>query len=315
VENEILVKVDIRSGQGINSSLYAKHEVFAIIDTRRNGWRTAPIYINSDQWSGWVFEGDGTAKAEARATLWGLAELVTGNGCNWNKIEGYSGDPEKMPIGQIVNYSKITRIIPTNILIVNGSGHTSESVTRHIQKAVKILNPQQVPVLFDYHIVEIQPLTTGGVNLLEIPIGLDDLDSADIIHNLGYLYRHEKGIIADETGNTVDLFDTSGETFIQIYTKEIRNRVGQQNNTRTRGFGFYSMTTAVLSKELVDTTLAHEICHNFVLGHENNDENNLMYPTGDGRVNDYLNHSQVAEINKYLSEIYPLRFNRSNFQF
>jgi hypothetical protein len=308
MEHEILVKVDMRSGPGINSSLYIKHEVFAIIDTRRSGWRTAPLYINSDQWSGWIFEGDGIAKAEARATLWGLAELVTGNGRDWNKIEGYSGNPKKMPIDQTVDYSKLTRIIPAKIWIVEGSGHTRDSVEKHIKKAIKILNPQQVPVLFHYSIEEIQPLTTGGVNLLEIELGLDDQNLDDIRHNLGFVDRNEKGRMS-RTGNEVDLFDRSGETFIQIYTKEIRERGGQPSNTKW--FAFYSMTTAVLSSDLFDTTLAHEICHNFDLNHKM-DQNNLMYTYGD-HVNDYLEYSQVTKIKDFLKRIYPRRFDRSSF--
>ena len=309
MEHEILVKVDVRSGQGIDSSLYMKHEVFAIIDTQIDGWRTGTLNINSDQWSGWVFEGDGTARAEARATLWGLAELITGNGRNWNKIEGYSGDPTKMPIGQIVNYSKLTRIISAKIWIVNGSGHTQASVEAHMKKAIKILNPQQVPVLFDYSIEVIQPSTTGGINLLEIALGLDEHDLDDMRYNLGFVDRNEKGRM-NSSGNEVDLFDCTGETFVQIYTKEIRNRQGQPS--ATNGLAFFAMTTAVLSSSLVAITLAHEICHNFGLSHENTDQNNLMYPYSNNRVKDYLTHSQVAQIKDYLKR-YPHRFDRSSF--
>lgn len=120
-----------------------RHEIFAVIDTRTREGRTGILYINPNQWSGWIFNGDGTATAEAGATLWGLAELVTGEGKNWTKIEGYTGEPKRMPIGQTVNYSMLTLIIPTKILIVEGTTHVHKinDIKSQIKRAIQVLNP------------------------------------------------------------------------------------------------------------------------------------------------------------------------------
>lgn len=300
--NETFSILDLRSAQGKDSSLYPKHEVFQLFEQNRTG----PVYIDSNQWSGWFFNGDYTATADVRATLWGLAELVTGDGNNWTKIDGYSGDPKKMPIGQVVNYQRLTKEIDMEILIVEGSSHTEAKIEEHIKKAIKILNPQQVAVSFKYSIKCIKDKSTKGFNLLDITeLSLGDTPN-DEAYNKGKMQGIGKGINAT-TGEELDLFDLSGKIFIQIYTRGLRDVNQSASNTNTLGFGFYQIPTALLSAGLVDTTVAHETCHNFGLLHENNEPDNLMYPDGSNRVNSDLTLIQVGKIKGYLTN-YPNPF-------
>jgi hypothetical protein len=170
----------------------------------------------------------------------------------------------------------------------------------------QILNPQQVAVSLDYSIKYIKGETTTGFNLLDMEVGLELTDS-DIRYNLGIMDTIGLGIHV-ETGEEIDLFDTSGKIFFQIYIKQIRDYFKRPDTMGTLGFGFSEMPTTVLSAGLLETTLAHELCHNVSLEHEN-DPNYLMFPYGPSRVGSDLTLAQVMQIKQYLKE-YPKKFVR-----
>ncbi|GHT79707.1 hypothetical protein FACS1894130_09250 [Spirochaetia bacterium] len=290
-----------------------KHTIFAQIDTRTAEGRTGTLYINQDQWSGWIFNGDGTATADVYATLWGLAELVTGDGKNWNKIEGYNGDPGKMPIGQTVDYSKLTRIIPTKILIIKGTVHENkkDDIKKQIKKAVQVLNPQQVAVLFDYSIDVIEPKTTGRVELLNIEIGVDSTPD-DKSYNEELMKKIGNGIISKD-GEIIPLFDPDEKIFTQIYTDKIKNHTHTPNTKVLDGFAFYEIPTMILTESAytLDTTIAHEICHNFGLNDiaDPNQINNLMY-NNNNRTGYNLELDEVNLIKKKLEKYSELYISR-----
>ena len=56
----------------------------------------------------WKLQRDGTAIAESGDTLWGLSEMVSGDGANWTKLQGHKGSPESLQVGAEVNWSAMS---------------------------------------------------------------------------------------------------------------------------------------------------------------------------------------------------------------
>ena len=258
----------------------------------------------------WKFNGDGTATAQAGATLKELAKFLTGGDeTAWKQFKGYT-NADKISINQTIDYSAlIIYKIPLKIFIVDGSAHTPESVKGRIKEAISILHSHGILLLFDpISIEKIEPKTKNGVDLLNIELIISEDKNA--IEANRKLVSTEKGITLDGK-NEVDLLDPDGKTFIQIYTNKIINKLAPRSLTITQGAALPKDTTAVLSINLDNTTLAHELCHNFDLDHIEitGDKNNLMYPSIENKdVDKYLDDTQVAKIKNYLKG-YPHKSN------
>jgi LysM repeat protein len=69
-------------------------------------------------------------------TLWGIAQKMLGSGTKWQQLQGYSGDPRKLPIG-----TKITAPIQQTAKPVL-------STTTPLQKAIAQTTPVKNPYTF-----------------------------------------------------------------------------------------------------------------------------------------------------------------------
>jgi RHS repeat-associated protein len=179
--------------------------------------------------------------------------------------------------------------ITTHAYIVNNTGHTEQNVQNQFNNATTMFNSQGVPITYSLTTNFIEPYTTTGFPLNSITVPLNtDINSANV--DIG------KGIISG-TGQLVDLIDTSGSSFIFIFTETIINTMNTA--VTTDGYNFDNTTTSIIASSAAGNVTGHEFGHAVGLPHVP-DINNLMYKECNGS-NTSLSPDQIMVINNYLS--------------
>ena len=271
---------------------------FTTVDPIRDGTNWYG-YVNGDPMNRidflglWDIHGDGTATAEPGDTLSGLARQVSGNAANYTLITGYHGTPERMPVGQTVDYTAMTTSIPTNAYIVENSGITAQDVRDQIMTATKIFNSQGVPVAFATNVQSITATSSSGANLLAITVG-------DEAHNRALMVATGSGV-STATGAQVPLVDPTGRTINLTYTRRIRDVGGDNMN----GVQFKGSTTAIVDRSMGDSTTAHELGHIFKVDHREIIPGVVESPSGNlmgyDRYDNRLTPAQVRSMNTYIN--------------
>ena len=303
IGHEIFIAVNMRSLFGDDYSLYTKHESYAITELQGNNWQTGIIYVNPDQWSGWVFNGDCTATGEPGATLWGLAELITGNGNDWKRLKLCHAGKAEFKECLTIDYSDLTVCLHTRILIVAGSVHDKpdieNNIKSHLKNTLRILNPQNVPVSFDFDIRRTENKNIAGSDILRISTVLHEENPTDSLFNMtmiGYLCLTK---IYDKE-ELIGFDDPSTQTLYLLYTDAFIDR-DTRNNIYSAGMTLLTdLPRMILTKHISEATIAHELCHIFGLQHDD-DVNNLMYHVSSIRTNTGLKFSQVNRIKTWLA--------------
>ena len=275
---------------------------FTTVDPIRDGTNWYG-YVNGDPMNRidflglWDIHGDGTATAEPGDTLSGLARQVSGNAANYTLITGYHGAPERMPVGQTVDYTAMTTSIPTNAYIVENSGITAQDVRDQIMTATKIFNSQGVPVTFATNVQSITATSSSGANLLAITVG-------DEAHNRALMVATGSGV-STATGVQVPLVDPTGRTINLTYTRRLEQIDSAKTTRRISGFGLYNVTTAIISNSMNRSTTAHELGHIFKVDHREIIPGVVESPSGNlmgyDRYDNRLTPAQVRSMNTYIN--------------
>jgi RHS repeat-associated protein len=242
----------------------------------------------------WILKGDGTAIAEPGDTLWGLAKMVTGSGSNWTGTN-YSGIPENLAIGQVVDYKAMTTQVPTNAYIILGSVHNETSVKESFASITIIFNSQGVPITHNLNIQYINNLSSKGEPLSSITIS--DSDNRALLDKIG------NGVLGIG-GNEVPLLDPSGKTFTFIFTDNLHDQGGSIG-----GVNFDGTTTAIISKSANKSTGAHEDGHILGLDHIQDSNGQVESPSGNlmgyERYGTNLSYNESSKARNYLQQEYP----------
>jgi hypothetical protein len=169
-----------------------------------------------------------------------------------------------LQIGQTVDYVGMTTTVDLNAYIVEGTGHTAAGVQNQIAQATIALNSQGVPVTFDATIRTISGSTTGGAPLSNVTANAAVAASSPQATVIG-------------GGANVSLVGTQGGGINAVYTNSVTTGTGPNPNA----ISFESANTIVMSAGAGQTTLGHELEHQFGIPDQYADPSQLSYGRGD----------------------------------
>lgn len=80
-----------------------------------------------------------THKVKPGETLWGIAEKYLGKGARWKEITGYTGVPEKLPIGTVLTIPEAEKVAPP----------TEPSVAEYLKSIGAASTPEAIRTLYE----------------------------------------------------------------------------------------------------------------------------------------------------------------------